>query len=632
MTYDPLMRRLLSSVAAGALALAAGTTAHAQLSDGQDPSKSLAGATSGPFTVITPGPASVPANSQSEPQMLDRDQFSDTAQTMERLLSAPSPAGGKAAGVASNTQSSPEVGRLLDESRKLRAARKYADALQVIERALAIEPDNMRLIEERSVVYAGLGRNAEALADNDRLIANEPNRLIPRGIRAILLSNLMRHAEAFEVADDLVKRDPQYAYGYFCRARVLVRMDRATDAMIDLNLALEKDANLIDGLLLRAMLNLKKAGHDAVIVDTSRVVAKDARNIDALVYRGQSYVALAQYQLAIIDFQAALSVNPNLDIAKRGLEVALSRQASAVKTPPIPSPAPTSAPVAPASQTMPPPIVTPATLTKPAPPTAPSSTPQPVTPIAPAPKPAPATASPAAAPSVGVDEKFKNEIVGLINKRMFKEAITALDAELAKAPANPDLIHLRGAVFAAGGDYKLAIAEYDRALKINPRLRPALSDRALAALYLGKNQLTIDYCNQALGLYADAFEVINYRGLAYMALNKNEEALTDFTVLTTSAPKFILGWYNRGRVLAAQKQMDKALADFNQALQIDPRHPFSLGQRGLIFLAKKDLKAAEADFKTALEINRTTSPAQVGMQAIQAARAMEQLGQIRKGG
>jgi tetratricopeptide (TPR) repeat protein len=495
---------------------------------------------------------------------------------------------------------------------------------------MLLEPNNFRALEARSLSYSGMGRFADALADNDKLIAAEPGRVYHKVMRVLFLTNLKRPAEALQVADDIVKSDPQYAFGYFVRAHVLAAMDKAGDAMADLNLALERDPNILSALLLRAELNVKKANHDAVIEDTTKVLAKAPREIGALVLRGQSYLGKAMYDRAILDFQAVLAINSNHRDAQRGLETALARQATPQQTvtAPVPQPVPVIAPAAPPSTapvpmkstpSAPPPIVTPSspsqvpTITQPAPGASPVKSVTPGT-------------------TITVDPKLSEAVQKLINAGQYKDALAAVDAALQQQANHAGLIHLRGQVFYEADRYDLAIGEYERALKIEPRFRQALIDRCAAAHFGGGYAKAVDFCNVAVSQYSDAYPAMNIRGLAKWRLGKVDDAIAEYDALTAAFPKYILGWYNRGRIHSVRKDMPKAIADFDQALVINPKHTWSLGERGLAHLAAKNVRAAEADFSAALELDGKNPPARTGMQALQATRAMEQLGQLRRGG
>lgn len=231
-----------------------------------------------------------------------------------------------------------------------------------------------------------------------------------------------------------------------------------------------------------------------------------------------------------------------------------------------------------------------------------------------------------------VDAKFRESVTKLLRERQFQQALNMVDAELAKTPQHAGLIHLRGAVFDAGGRYDDALSEYERALKIDPVLRVALSDRIGATYMLGRNGKVIELANAFLATNPKDRQATNLRGAAYLNLEQFNEALADFNTLVTEHPKYVLGWYNRGRTYFQMKDVDRAMADLGQALTIDPKHAPSLGQRGLIKLGRKDVAGAEADFKAALAVDRKATAAAKGMQGLQAVRAMEILGQIKKGG
>ncbi len=87
------------------------------------------------------------------------------------------------------------------------------------------------------------------------------------------------------------------------------------------------------------------------------------------------------------------------------------------------------------------------------------------------------------------------------------------------------------------GNYRDAIAEYDRAVRIQPGFAPAYHKRGLARLGLGRYQNAIDDFDEALRLQSDYDEAVRLlpddpdiylsRGIAKAMLGRSQEALAD---------------------------------------------------------------------------------------------------------
>jgi WD40 repeat protein/tetratricopeptide (TPR) repeat protein len=105
----------------------------------------------------------------------------------------------------------------------------------------------------------------------------------------------------------------------------------------------------------------------------------------------------------------------------------------------------------------------------------------------------------------------------------------------------------------------------------------------------------------------DAGEEARYlRGLAHAALNRNEEAVADFTPAIDFARAFHLErerwvmWFHRARAFYQLGQMDKVIADLSQVLAVKPDHGPSWHGRGMARAELGELERAVADLTTAL--------------------------------
>jgi tetratricopeptide (TPR) repeat protein len=96
-------------------------------------------------------------------------------------------------------------------------------------------------------------------------------------------------------------------------------------------------------------------------------------------------------------------------------------------------------------------------------------------------------------------------------------------------------------------DYLGALAEYDRAIELNPR-------------------------------YADAYVG---RGFAKYKLGERSSAITDFSTAITLNPKSARAYHNRGTMYLEFKDWEYAIRDFDQAIAIDPNYAEAYIGRGV---------------------------------------------------
>ena len=106
-----------------------------------------------------------------------------------------------------------------------------AQALPLLEQALAQEPDNADAWGHRAAALAALGRPEEALAACDRVLALAPGRPAALFQRGIQLNAIGRAGEALAAFDALLMAQPDEPEALFHRAQTLHRLGRADEAL-----------------------------------------------------------------------------------------------------------------------------------------------------------------------------------------------------------------------------------------------------------------------------------------------------------------------------------------------------------------------------------------------------------------
>lgn len=82
--------------------------------------------------------------------------------------------------------------------------------------------------------------------------------------------------------------------------------------------------------------------------------------------------------------------------------------------------------------------------------------------------------------------------------------------------------------YVAARDPKAALADFEQALRVNPRSLDALQNKAyVLAEKLGKNQQALEALDRALALYPDSVKARSGRGILYARLGQREPALRD---------------------------------------------------------------------------------------------------------
>ena len=128
----------------------------------------------------------------------------------------------------------------------------------------------------------------------------------------------------------------------------------------------------------------------------------------------------------------------------------------------------------------------------------------------------------------------------------------------------------RGNAHAAKGDQAGAIADYDEAIKLEPRNAPALTNR----------------------------------GTAHSEQGDTDAALADFNAALKLNPRFASAYFNRANVYAAKGEGDRAIADYTASIKYNSRNVNAYIARGALYLAGGAPAKARDDMRRAAQLER----------------------------
>jgi len=173
------------------------------------------------------------------------------------------------------------------------------------------------------------------------------------------------------------------------------------------------------------------------------------------------------------------------------------------------------------------------------------------------------------------------------------ESVHADQSNIAKAKS----LLRRGIISGKQGNYDKAIANFTKALELNPRLDEALFNRGIAWSKKEDPQKAIQDFDKALELNPNNTKAIYYRRIAIEEIDKS---------LNLELPEEQLNsnnWYEGGIEKLENKLYDQAIADFKVAIEIKPDHAEAFFHRAIAWDMKGDRHNAITDFTKALEID-----------------------------
>ena len=157
----------------------------------------------------------------------------------------------------------------------------------------------------------------------------------------------------------------------------------------------------------------------------------------------------------------------------------------------------------------------------------------------------------------------------------------------------------RGFHYASKGDYDRAIADYNKAIRLDPKFVLTYNNRGNAYREKGDNDRGIADYNQAMRL--DPKDVLAYynRGNAYYDSGADDRAIADFTEAIQIDPKYEFAYVNLGDAYRAKGDYDSAIANYAEAVRLDPKDVLAYYNRGLANLYAGAVPKALADLEQA---------------------------------
>ena len=182
-----------------------------------------------------------------------------------------------------------------------------------------------------------------------------------------------------------------------------------------------------------------------------------------------------------------------------------------------------------------------------------------------------------------------------------KEALADADRALKLDPTLAAAHVTRGNVWLLHANQpRRAIAEYGLALARYPRHPVARLYRGQAYLLAGDLPRAEADLTEAIRLVPGSAEAYKLRARLARRKGDAESALSDLASALKLDPRSGALHYERAMVRLSQKDPDEAMRDLDAAVRLSPRLAIAWNARGLLHLEAKDLAKAEADFTQAI--------------------------------
>ena len=182
-------------------------------------------------------------------------------------------------------------------------------------------------------------------------------------------------------------------------------------------------------------------------------------------------------------------------------------------------------------------------------------------------------------------------------------AIADYDRALELDPKSAQAHNNRGAARQAKGEIDSAMADYNKAIELDPKLANAFNNRAGARMEKKDlNGAIADY-DRAIALEVTHAPAYSNRAFAKVQRGDLDAALADYDLALKYNPKYTGAFVNRGNTRQSKGDHQGAIADFTSALQLDEKNLPATTNRGMAHYVLRQWEPALADFKRACDLD-----------------------------
>ena len=197
--------------------------------------------------------------------------------------------------------------------------RDYEWAVQLISKAISINPDVAQPYYNRGVVLQTLRRFEAALASYDKAIALKPDYAEAYSNRGVVLKELRRFEKALASSAKAIALKPDFAEAYYNRANALQELARFDEALVDYNKVIALNAN--KSIALRpdfaevhfnrgnALKELER--FEEALASWDQAIALKPDFAEAYSNRGNALQELRRFEEALVSYDRAILLKPD---------------------------------------------------------------------------------------------------------------------------------------------------------------------------------------------------------------------------------------------------------------------------------------------------------------------------------
>jgi tetratricopeptide (TPR) repeat protein len=190
----------------------------------------------------------------------------------------------------------------------------------------------------------------------------------------------------------------------------------------------------------------------------------------------------------------------------------------------------------------------------------------------------------------------------LFQKGKEDEAIAQYQKAVEINPGYAEARNNLGNVLLQQGKVDEAIVQLQRALEIKPDFADAHNNLGNALLQQGKVDEAMEHVLRALQINSDSANAHDILGNAFLQKGNVDGAILEYQAALQLNPHYAEAWYNLGNARLRQGKLDEAIAQYEKALEINPDFADAHNNLGTALLHQGNAAEAIAQYQLALQI------------------------------
>jgi len=191
--------------------------------------------------------------------------------------------------------------------------------------------------------------------------------------------------------------------------------------------------------------------------------------------------------------------------------------------------------------------------------------------------------------------------------RQYQDAMADYNHAISMAPRVPEFFVDRGSLLIDLKNNERALQDFDYAILLKPDYALAHNDRGVALNNLKRQSEALDSYNKAIQFDPRLLLALENRASIYEDTHNWRGVYDDGNKMIQLDPNDRLGYEYRGHAFLEVSQYQSAIADFTRAISLDPGQIYSYRLRGRSYYFLNQFDNAMADFQAALRIDPNDS-------------------------